>query len=269
MDAADLAKSPIGFVLLNFAWRLYVALRIRLTGVRSRDAVFALEGTSPISHMNCALTRKEEVALAVRDLESLGAFVHHDKPKNWDLARALRFILSHGGTESSDLDMGCGRWGGMLLPSLARYGYGPLVGCDPIVSRDHRRGSIRYLKRDFVSSGLPSNSLGFITSLSVIEHGVSIEGYLKEAHRLLKPGGYLLTSTDYWYEPIDTAGIYPYGADLGEMKIFDAEGLAEVLSLSESIGFEAYDDMIFDTESRLACWAGRTYTFAFFVLRKH
>ena len=37
----------------------------------------------------------------------------------------------------------------------------------------------------------------YVTSLSVIEHGVSIE-----MSRILKRYGYLLTSTDYWPEKI-------------------------------------------------------------------
>jgi len=38
----------------------------------------------------------------------------------------------------------------------------------------------------------------YITSLSVIEHGVNIQNYFKEMNRILKKGGVLLTSSDYW-----------------------------------------------------------------------
>ncbi len=45
----------------------------------------------------------------------------------------------------------------------------------------------------------------YITSLSVIEHGVNIENYFKEMNRVLKKGGMLLTSTDYWYDKINNS----------------------------------------------------------------
>ena len=38
----------------------------------------------------------------------------------------------------------------------------------------------------------------YVTSLSVIEHGVNIEKYFREMSRIIKSNGYLLTSTDYW-----------------------------------------------------------------------
>ena len=40
--------------------------------------------------------------------------------------------------------------------------------------------------------------------MSVIEHGVPLKPYFEEMYRLLKPGGILITSTDYYPEPIDT-----------------------------------------------------------------
>ena len=47
-----------------------------------------------------------------------------------------------------------------------------------------------------------SNTFDFVTSLSVIEHGVDIHKYFIEMNRILKKGGLLLTSTDYWLEKI-------------------------------------------------------------------
>ena len=44
------------------------------------------------------------------------------------------------------------------------------------------------------------NTFDFVTSLSVIEHGVDIQKYFEEMSRILKKDGLLLTSTDYWPE---------------------------------------------------------------------
>ena len=57
-----------------------------------------------------------------------------------------------------------------------------------------------------------------VTCLSVVEHGVDLDGYFREAARILKPGGALVTSTDYYPDPIDTAGKHAYGVPV---KIFN------------------------------------------------
>ena len=69
----------------------------------------------------------------------------------------------------------------------------------------------------------------------VIEHGVDVHAYLKEMSRLLKPDGYILTSTDYWHEPIDTKGLYPYGKALGEMKVFTREDIEQKFRQAEDM----------------------------------
>jgi 2-polyprenyl-3-methyl-5-hydroxy-6-metoxy-1,4-benzoquinol methylase len=53
-----------------------------------------------------------------------------------------------------------------------------------------------------------------ITCLSVIEHGVDLDAYFREMSRILKPGGILITSTDYWQAPIDTKGQEMYGVPI-------------------------------------------------------
>ena len=64
-----------------------------------------------------------------------------------------------------------------------------------------------------------SNTFDFVTSLSVIEHGVDIHKYFMEMNRILKKGGLLLTSTDYWLEKtINTKCVLSKGTP---DKIFD------------------------------------------------
>ena len=52
--------------------------------------------------------------------------------------------------------------------------------------------------QDLEKTGFQNNTFDFVTSLSVIEHGINIENYFKEMNRILKKEGLLLTSTDYW-----------------------------------------------------------------------
>lgn len=56
-----------------------------------------------------------------------------------------------------------------------------------------------------------------VACMSVIEHGVPLEACLRKMHRVLKPGGLLITSADYYPKPIDTRGKIAHGAAI---KIF-------------------------------------------------
>ena len=52
--------------------------------------------------------------------------------------------------------------------------------------------------RNIEDTNYSDQMFDYVTSLSVIEHGVNIEKYLREMSRIIKSNGYLLTSTDYW-----------------------------------------------------------------------
>lgn len=252
------------YPIVNWLYGLYVTVRLH----ECLDGSLPQDIAQSYVHWNCTLKSKTDVTEAIRHLRRLRAFLHHDKPKNWDLARSLAFILTHGNSESPVLEMGCGHWGGMLLRSLALYGYRRLYGCDVLLKKDFRRGPITYLRRNLLTTGFPDCSFRFVAALSVIEHGVPVDQYLREAYRLLVPGGYLLTSTDYWHEPISTVESVYARTQSTHGRVFDIDSLAEVLRMAKSTGFHLYDPMDFRTLEKVVHWAGRSYTFAYFVCRK-
>src|SRR5437764_470272 len=86
-----------------------------------------------------------------------------------------------------------------------------------ILSSLPRRSRISFVTCDLTRTPFRDQSFDVITCLSVIEHGVELEAYVREMSRLLRPGGYLITSTDFWCQPVDTAGIFPFGKAFGEM----------------------------------------------------
>jgi SAM-dependent methyltransferase len=116
-----------------------------------------------------------------------------------------------GSTRRSDrvLDAGAAYYS-TLLPILARYRHKHLDACNLEFRQPKTRGPIEFRFGDLTATDYPSGAFGSIACLSVIEHGVDLTAYFKEMARLLRPDGTLVTSTDYWSEPIDTTGLVAY-----------------------------------------------------------
>ena len=234
-----------------------------------RDREEALSYIYGCGQLNSVLKTKGEVEESSRNLKKLKLRGHNDRPKNWDCYRAFSFILRHGNEESKIFDVGCGDYG-VILPWLELYGLSNLYGCDIALKKDFQRGRIHYYKQNLQKTTFPSIFFDFITSISVIEHGVNLDIYLKEMSRLLKPGGYLLTSTDYWHDPIDTSGLYPYGEKLNEMKIFTRSEIEGLVARARGHGLELIELIDFSCQERVVHWkrVEKEFSFIFFVLRK-
>ncbi|HEY6101916.1 MAG TPA: class I SAM-dependent methyltransferase [bacterium] len=198
-------------------------------------------------------------------LRRVKALRHFDYQKNWDLARAMSFILQRGDREAAVLDVGCGWWGGMLLPSLARHGYRNLNGCDDLLPFTGRVGPISFHKQDFLSTGFPSSSFEFVTCLSVIEHGVDQRGFFLEAQRLLRPNGYLVISTDYWHDRLFTADARAFGR---AWRTFDRGSVGNLLELAHDSGFSLLGEPDLMGARRVVTWQGLSYTFLFLLMQR-
>ena len=83
--------------------------------------------------------------------------------------------------------------------------------------------NISYQSADLRNLPYSDNHFDFVASMSVIEHVGDISPVISELARITKPNGYIQISTDYWDSKIDCKGIYPYGKDQPEMKIFSLE----------------------------------------------
>ncbi|MCA1686835.1 MAG: hypothetical protein LC745_12875, partial [Planctomycetia bacterium] len=109
-----------------------------------------------------------------------------------------------------------------------------------------------------------------LTCLSVIEHGVPVDGLISEADRLLRPGGLFLLTTDF-----DATGapheIDPRFKVFGQpWRIFDPDSLDEVIDRFRRRGFELLDPSRVDRThtERPVYWNDQEYTFALVALRK-
>jgi hypothetical protein len=85
-------------------------------------------------------------------------------------------------------------------------------------------------------------------------------------HRILKPGGLLITSTDYYPTPIDTRGQLAHGAAI---KIFTRKEIQNMLKLATQCGFELTGEVNLDCTEKPIHWPqfNLDYTFLIFTLR--
>ena len=231
--------------------------------------------------------------MAMDKLAELDLPPHPDQVKSWDTWKMINFIKCKGEINSKILDVGCN--GSPVLPYLHQLGFKKLFGCD-VDLKIRKRHFLKRIKnratgenpdflinaflenkdknydlsiQDLEKTDYPENSFNFITSLSVIEHGVNIKKYLEEMSRILKPGGFLLTSTDYWDVKIHTESNV-YDRPEGD-KIFEKEEIQNMLKISKDYGLELFEPMDFEYEDKVVHWkkTDRDYTFLFFCLIKN
>ena len=240
---------------------------------------------------NSVLKNSEEVYQAIECLHSLGLFSHHNKEKSWDTFKMVN-IISQANRSSFILDVGCN--GSPILPILRRLGFKNLYGCDmylkkrylPLMKVVHSLYKREYKPiiemyedktfdisiQDLEKTKFQSNTFDYITSLSVIEHGINIQNYFKEMNRIMKKGGILLTSTDYWPDKIVNVVNTKDNRKNSPDNVFSRKEIEEdVVNISEQNGFVLTEPIDFTHEDKVIHWdaTGLDYTFIFFALRKN
>lgn len=192
--------------------------------------------------------------------------LHRADEKNWDHLAAVRAILSTTAPSASILDAGAEMYSN-VLPALYACGYQHLYGMNLSFADPARRGPIRYLRGDITRTGFGDGFFDAVSCMSVIEHGVPLRAYFTEMLRILKPGGLLITSTDYFPDPIDTTGKTAHGAPI---KIFCRREAQEILALAQTCGLQTTGPIDWSASNRLIRWEqyGLEYTFLIFTLRK-
>lgn len=233
--------------------------------------------------VNAVLQKNDELAAACALLKANSPAIPDDAHKCWDEWKAFSFITSFGRPDDVVLDAGTCKC--RILEALYNSGYRRLYGCDLAPVEWRRRvypylfkpsfgdlvrsllGSppIRLSAQDMCRTKYRSAMFDFITSLSVVEHGVGLVDYFREVHRLLKPGGHLITSTDYWPIRIDTGDIKPFGLS---WNIFDENTVKEMLSIAGDFRLRLTEPLELDCGEPVIELHGKRYTFLFFILRK-
>lgn len=185
--------------------------------------------------------------------------------KSWDVLESVCFIEQHLPRNAAILDLGANT--SEILCVLHRLGFTDLTGVDVAaeVARMPYASAIRYLCADFMRTGFAAASFDALTAISAIEHGYDGESLFRECARLLRPGGYLILSFDYWPEKIDTNGTLMYGMT---WRIFSRHEALELIDTARSHGLEPTGTVDLDAADRVVRWGKWQYTFAWLALRK-
>jgi SAM-dependent methyltransferase len=212
------------------------------------------------TYMNTTLKSKGEWQSAIHKVKIAGLHVHPDDPKNWDSLAALGFILKHTKKSSRILDAG-GEVYSPLVEWLFLYGYKYLHVVNLLFNQDFSRGPIKYIRGDCTKTPYPPEYFDVITSLSVIEHGVETESFLRESHRILRSGGLLIISTDYWSSLITTFK-EAYGTNV---RIFTQEEIQILIDRAREIGFMLTGKIDYKTEEKAVRWKRLDLDFTFII----
>jgi SAM-dependent methyltransferase len=215
---------------------------------------------------NGTLKNRAEWLAAYENARKLHVPLHRGPEKNWDHLAAVSTILTRTSPSAYILDAG-GEFYSNVLPALFVYSYSNLYGINLSFTDPARRGPIRYLPGDITHAPFPDEFFDAITCLSVVEHGVPLERYFREMYRLLKPGGVLITSTDYFPTPIDTKGMLAHGAPV---QIFSKPEVQAAISLAQGIGLMPIEELDLECTETPIRWDayGLAYTFVIFTLQK-
>lgn len=213
---------------------------------------------------NAVLQTRQQWKNAAMQALNLNLPLHPDPPKNWDSLAALGTILNNTNKTAAILDAGSETYS-VILPWLSLYGYQNLIGINLVFDQPVQKDNIVYEYGDLCQTKYESNCFDAVTCLSVIEHGVDIRAYFQEMSRLLKPGGILITSTDYYAESIDCENKVAFGVPV---RIFSRSQVQEMLELASNFDLELTSSINLDCAEKAVSWLELSYTFVVFALRK-
>lgn len=204
------------------------------------------------------LATRAEWQAAVAECRRLRLPLHRDRQKNWDALGAVSVLLDSVPVTGRVLDAGAARYS-PVLPWLRLYGYSRLVGNNLEFTKRTRHGPVTFEHGDITATDYPDGSFDGVTCLSVIEHGVPLEPFLKESARILRSGGVLVLSTDYDRDPPDTTGKYAYGVPV---QIFSPNEIRELVDLAAAHGLRLRGELRLDNAERPVHWVrtGLDYT---------
>ena len=219
----------------------------------------------------------EEIGQCVQGLCRKGLPTHQSPEKNWDLYQLVQVVQDLPPT-AHIVDLGCA--GSNILKLLYALGYQNLQGIDlsiPILDRLRQGGRMwrnrsfrrpyRISRQNMTKTRFADGSFDLAVCVSVIEHGVEGSQFLAEASRILKPGGRLFLTTDYWEVKI------PVDATIRDFNlpwmICSRGEMEELIRTAKNHSLYLWEECaIPDCGNTCVVWKQREYTFIGIVFRK-
>ena len=213
---------------------------------------------------NQALENSDAVMKCKTITETARLPLHRDEPKNWDNTIAIWQTCLTTDPIDPVLDIAATAESA-YLPSLNLLGYKKLISINLTQQETEVKDSVTYMHGDCTATNFDNDYFGFISCLSVIEHGVDVKKFLDESKRILKQNGHLFISTDYWQDNVDTRGQHAFGAPV---KVFNKEDISQLIAYASSIGLELTSPVSLNCNQRVVNWIGMDYTFLNLMFKK-
>jgi len=217
--------------------------------------------------MISVLKNWNEIGEATKALRKRRLPHHGLAEKDWDLIQIVRLMA--GVAESAPIvDLGCG--GLYTLKLLEAMGFRQLSGIDFKVDLITRPLQLKRLvskgrlpfkvhQGDILKTPFPDETFEVAISLSTIEHNVNLDNFFAEASRILKPGGRLFLSTDYWPDGVEQSPDL-FGLPWHIFNKNEAEKIP-IIAMKYGLQLIDQDSTLTDAEDRTVVWQGCEYTF--------
>jgi len=194
--------------------------------------------------MNEFLKTREQISESTKWLQENGYVTHPISCKDWELKQITEKL-----TDGDLLDMGAD--GSFILHNAIMKGIkGKKIGIDLVeVAGVNKAEGAEYYQGDLMATPFEDGSFDTIVSQSTIEHEVDLPKFANECARLLRSGGRLIVSFDYWPQRVDTRGLTLYGLKweiLNQADVFYLEEVCEFagLRVTAPIDWETKDAVI-------------------------
>lgn len=205
----------------------------------------------------------QEIQAATHEIQQKKLPLHLDVHKNWDHL-LLYEVVANKDKQSQIVDLGCGEC--CTLDFLAALGFQNLHGIDLKLAPNKIAANYALYQGDLIRTPFASGKCDVAISVSVIEHDVDLPAFLAEVSRLLKAGGLLFITTDYWEEKIEIDGsIKPFGLD---WKVFCKPDIEKLIALAKAhnLVLERYESIPACSDKSINWYY--EYTFIALVFRK-